>query len=279
MAGNRCGLMKIVADLHMHSTCSDGKFAPIIILEKVIKAGLSTFALSDHDTIDHIPIITDCIKKERIDIQFIPATELSCEYNGESIHILAYLQKDNIGCLTEIFIKMKAERKSVIRKMGLKLKKLGYNIDVDSIIKNVMNPGRPHLGNELIKKGYFKDLDEVFNKVLGLNKPAYIKKNVPSAKLVIKRIRELGGISILAHPGVYENFSKTKLINLLDLDGIEVFHPAHSKKQTQYYLEFTQKHNLLVTGGSDYHGWDDKSSIGSFGINGNYLNNFNKLLN
>jgi hypothetical protein len=61
MAGNRCGIMEIVADLHMHSTCSDGKYSPGIIVEKVIKAGLSTFALSDHDTLDHIPIINDYI--------------------------------------------------------------------------------------------------------------------------------------------------------------------------------------------------------------------------
>ena len=76
--------MEIVADLHMHSTCSDGKYPPAIIVEKVIKAGLSTFALSDHDTLDHIPIINDYIKNKNINIQFIAATELSCEYDGDS---------------------------------------------------------------------------------------------------------------------------------------------------------------------------------------------------
>ena len=85
--------MEIVADLHMHSTCSDGKYSPDIIVDKVIKAGLSTFALSDHDTLDHIPIINDYIKNKKINIQFIAATELSCEHDGDSIHILAYLQK------------------------------------------------------------------------------------------------------------------------------------------------------------------------------------------
>ena len=84
--------MEIVSDLHMHSTCSDGKYSPGIIVEKVIKAGLSTFALPDHGTFYHIPIINDYIENKNINIQFIAATELSCEYDGDSIHILAYLQ-------------------------------------------------------------------------------------------------------------------------------------------------------------------------------------------
>ena len=61
--------------------------------------------------------------------------------------------------------------------------------------------------------------------------------------------------------------------------GLEVFHPAHSKTQIQYYLNYANKNNLLVTGGSDYHGWDNKISVGSFGIDENYLNNFTELLN
>ena len=95
--------MEIVADLHMHSTCSDGKYSPGIIVEKVIKAGLSTYALSDHDTIYHIPIINEYIKNKNIDIQYIAATELSCEYEGDSIHILGYLQKDKISHLSDIY--------------------------------------------------------------------------------------------------------------------------------------------------------------------------------
>jgi len=271
--------MEIVADLHMHSTCSDGKYSPSIILDKVVNAGLSTFALSDHDTIDHIPIINACIESKRIDIQFIPATEISCEHNGESIHILAYYQNGDMSHFSDIFNKMNIERKNVIRKMGLKLNELGYDIDFEAIIKNTENPGRPHLGNALIKAGYFKNLNEVFDQVLGFNKPAYIKKDKPSAIIVINKIRDFGGISILAHPGVYGKHSKIENIFTLDLDGIEVYHPDHSKKQTQYYLEYTQKHNLLVSGGSDFHGWDNKKSVGSFGIGVDYLNNIIGKLN
>ena len=271
--------MGIVADLHMHSTCSDGKYPPDIIVEKVIKAGLSTFALSDHDTIDHIPIINDYINNKNIDIQYIAATELSCEFDGDSIHILAYLQKNEINHLSDIFNKMNFERKKVIREMGMKLNKLGYNVDFESIIKTIKNPGRPHLGNALIKAGYFKKLDDVFDQVLGFNKSAYVKKNKPLANIVINRIRELGGISIIAHPGIYSNLSKTENISQLDLDGLEVFHPAHSKTQIQYYLNYANNNNLLVTGGSDYHGWENKISVGSFGIDVNYLNNFTESLN
>ena len=271
--------MEIVADLHMHSTCSDGKYPPDIILDKVVNSGLSTFALSDHDTIDHIPIINACIKSKRIEIQFIPATEISCEHNGESLHILAYYQNGDMSHFSDIFNKMNIERKNVIQKMGLKLNELGYDIDCEAIIKNTKNPGRPHLGNALIKAGYFKNLNEVFDQVLGFNKPAYIKKDKPSATIVINKIREFGGISILAHPGVYSNLSQIENISSMDLDGIEVYHPDHSQEQTQYYLEYTQKHNLLVSGGSDFHGWDNKKSVGSFGIGVDYLNNIIEKLN
>ena len=76
---------------------------------------------------------------------------------------------------------MNFERKKVIREMGMKLNKLGYNVDFESIIKTIKNPGRPHLGNALIKAGYFKKLDDVFDQVLGFNKSAYVKKNKPLA--------------------------------------------------------------------------------------------------
>jgi len=87
--------MGIVADLHMHLTCSDEKYLPIAILEKVISVGLSTFALPGHDTIGHLPIINEYIKSERIKAHCIPTTELSCEHNGDSIHIFAYFQNDD----------------------------------------------------------------------------------------------------------------------------------------------------------------------------------------
>ena len=79
--------MEVVADLHMHSTCPDGRCPAYIIVEKVIKTGLSTFSISSHDTITHIPIVNDYIKNINIDIQCIAVTELSCEYDGDSIHI------------------------------------------------------------------------------------------------------------------------------------------------------------------------------------------------
>ena len=111
------------------------------------------------------------------------------------------------------------------------------------------------------------------------NKPVYVKKNKPLANIVINRNRELSGILFLSHLGIYSNLSKTENISQLDLDGIEVFHPAHSKAQIQYYLNYANKNDLLVTGGSDYHGWDNKISVGSFCIDANYLNNYTKLLN
>ena len=129
--------MEIVADLHMHSTCSDGKYSTSIILDKVLNVGLSTFALSDHDSIDHIPLINACIESKRIDIQFIPATEISCEHNGESIHVLAYYKNGDMSHFSDIFNKINIERKNVIRrKMSLKLNELGYDIDFEAIIKN-----------------------------------------------------------------------------------------------------------------------------------------------
>jgi len=126
---------------------------------------------------------------------------------------------------------MDFERKRVIREMALKLNKLGYNIDFESIIRTIKNPGRPHFGNALIKAEYFKKFNDVFDQILGFNKSAYVKKNKPLANIVINRIRELGNMSILAHPGIYSNLSKTENISQLDLDDLEVFYPAHSKTQ------------------------------------------------
>ena len=95
--------MEVVGDLYMHSTCSDERYPSHIILEKVIKDGLTTFFISEHDTIAHIPIVNNYIENINIDIQYIVTAELTCEFDGDSVHILGYLQKNKISHLSDIF--------------------------------------------------------------------------------------------------------------------------------------------------------------------------------
>jgi 3',5'-nucleoside bisphosphate phosphatase len=278
MAGNSCYLMNNIADLHMHSNFSDGKYDVKYLIDNCIKENLSHFSISDHDTVKHFSEIRRYLNVNNLDIEFIPGVEFSCEFNGTSVHILGYGIDESSTDLTKLFCKINQERIDIIQEMGKRLINLGCNINYEHILENQNSPGRPHLANELVKNGYAKNFDDAFDKWLGRGKSGYLKKWKPRAEDVIKIIHNSNGIASIAHIGVYKSIKKINKILELNLDCIEAFHPDHSEEYTDNILKFCDENNLSYSGGSDFHGWGNNNSIGSYGLNDDEIIQFiNKL--
>ena len=259
--------MAIIADLHMHSTYSDGKFEFEKLVSNCISSNLEYFCISDHDTINHISPIHRYIEENNSSINFIPGTEFTCEFNKSSIHILGYGFDDSSDSINDLFIKINQERFDVIQKMGDKLIKLGCKIKYDHILENQNSPGRPHLAKELIDEGYAENFDDAFDNWLGKGKPGYVQKWKPSAEQVIDLIHEANGYAFIAHVGLYKSIQSINELLELNLDGIEVYHPDHSASYSHELIEFCKSNNWIYSGGSDYHGWEEKNnSIGSYGL-------------
>lgn len=252
-------------DLHVHTTASDGKYSTKEIIELANVYNISYLAITDHDTVYGIP-------QEKIygHTEIIPGIEFSTTLDDREIHILGYyIDINNPGILTEIE-NLKYARENRMEKIVEKINEIGIDItskEVRDIAKGG-NIGRPHIGLLLVKKGIVNSLDEAFEKYLDKGKPGFVPRYKLSPFAAIKLIKEAKGVAILAHPGL--GFPENEFHDMIKcgLCGIEVYHPAHDDKTIDLYLKLAKKHKLIVTGGSDFHGYNDEdwSNLGNTNI-------------
>jgi 3',5'-nucleoside bisphosphate phosphatase len=248
------------ADLHIHTDRSDGLLSPDQIVAKANKAGLSAISITDHDTLDGIePAIT---AGKRHNIEIIPGLELSSEYNGNELHILGYFIDWQNQALNERLQIFRNERHERALKMMDKLKQLGVHIDHNDVfkIKELEYVGRPHLAAALVQNGYAETISDAFNRFLGNNAPAYIPKSAFSPSEAISMILDSDGIPIWGHPGTIKLDVLKELISY-GLMGIEAYYSYYSNQLTDYYCSLARENNLLVTGGSDYHGFENSRRV------------------
>ena len=262
--------MKKYADLHIHSTYSDGTFTPEEIVLRAKSLGFSAISITDHDTIEGIEETIHYGKIHNIEV--IPGIEFSTRSKKGHQHILGYFIDYKNSRFRKILNTLRKKREERIYKIIKKLQKLKIDISPDDI-KNINGSfGRPHIATILLKKGYVSSISEAFDKFLIRGKPAYEPKFKFSAAEVIEIIKRFKGVAIIAHPcQLYYQQDIIKLI-YLDADGIEVFYPEHSQKQIEYYLKLAKIYDLLITGGSDCHGYaKDKIFLGTIKLPYKYV--------
>ncbi|MDI9475910.1 MAG: PHP domain-containing protein [Natronincolaceae bacterium] len=241
-------------DMHVHSTFSDGVYSPGKLVDYAVEKGLSGIAITDHDTVDGIE---EAIKRAGIYKNFIviPGVELSTEYNNEEIHILGYRIDYKMEYLLEILQRLQDSRSDRATKIINKLKKIGVKISYKDVTKIAGDGaiGRPHIAHSLVQKGYVQTIKEAFIRYLAKGAVAYVPKQKLTPISAINIIKKAGGFSVAAHPGLLK--SETTLDYLIDIgiDGIEVYHSKHTTEQSERYLKLAEKHNLIITGGSDFH--------------------------
>jgi predicted metal-dependent phosphoesterase TrpH len=246
-------------DLHIHSLFSDGTHTPAEIVKIAKQRGLSAISITDHDTLSG----TDeaIVAGEEYGIEVVSGIELSVYHNDIEMHILGYLLDHSDKKITKRIIKLQTARNERNKKIVEKLNCLGIAIRHNEVkaVSKIGQTGRPHIAKVLHKKGLVRTFNDAFEKYLRKGAPAYVPRFVYSAEEAINMIKDAGGFAVLAHPVQVDNTFTTlqKIIDelvALGLDGVELYYPTHSGKIRKRIRKITQKHDLLFTGGSDYHG-------------------------
>lgn len=256
----------MLIDMHTHTNYSDGLYSPKDLIDKAIEKKLNGISITDHDTIDALEIAVD-YAKTKVDFTLIPGIEFGCECDNKEVHLLGYFVDYNNPELIEATVKLKKSRINRGEKMVEKLVKLGLSINVEDIKKLAKDDyiGRPHIARALINKKYVKSIDEAFDKYLKKGAPAYVERFQLSISDSIKLIKDMKGISVLAHPALIGDEKIINHVISLGIDGIECYHSKQNKEQTNLLLKIAKDSNLIVTGGSDYHG--DTNILGEYYTN------------
>jgi hypothetical protein len=252
-------------DLHIHTNFSDGILMPHEVVDLAKHNNLDGIAITDHDTIFGID---EAINRGKSydDFYIIPGIEFGSIYNGEDVHILGYFIDYKNEELIETIDKLVNSRINRAKKIIEKLNELGVRITLEDVKEhtNKKNIGRPHIARAMIDKNYVETISEAFDKYLDRGKPAYVERLYLSIDETIKLIRTINGISVLAHPGLLKDREIIDYCVVWGIDGIECIHPKHSKEEIEQFTKIANKNDLIITGGSDFHGDADRTGIGKF---------------
>jgi predicted metal-dependent phosphoesterase TrpH len=247
------------ADLHTHTTASDGMFRPAENVRLAKEAGLAAIAITDHDTVAGLSEALE--SGQAYGILVVPGVEISTAVIGKDIHILGYgfLPEDPV--FLERLLSLRNVRNSRNDQILDKLGSLGMSVTRDELEavagksrSGDGSVGRPHIAQALVDKGYVSTVREAFDRYLGEGKPAFTSPPRIMPIEAISWIHEAGGVAIVAHPGLYAD--DPLVLSLLDAgaDGLEAFHSDHDQMSEKKYEEWALSRGKLVTGGSDFHG-------------------------
>lgn len=246
------------ADLHVHTTASDGAFHPEELIVLSQRRGLSAIAITDHDTTAGLDI---ALSMEQTDLLILPGLELACalkegETERSEIDILAYAFDHRHTTLSQTLRRLRAERVSRAKAILSRLHGLGIELSWPQIldISAGESVGRPHIAQALADLGHVSSMDEAFDRYLQRGAPAHVPRWCLTAAAGIALIHEAGGVTVLAHPGkLYRHEDIITQLISQGLDGVEIIHPQHDVETTARLRRLAQQHHLLMTGGSDFH--------------------------
>jgi hypothetical protein len=242
------------ADLHVHTSCSDGTYTPAQLVKEGISRGVSALAIVDHDTISALD--EAIILARGTDLEIIPGIELTAQHENQEIHLLGYFLDYRNQELLEKLKLVQLNRVQRVYKIIKNLGELGLKLNPETVfgISGCATVGRMHIARALVKDGLVGSTAEAFGKYIGDKSPAYVlgfRLSVPEA---IKLIQSSGGVAVLAHPYLLHNDALITEFTGYGLEGIEVYYPEHSQSMVNFYSDLAKKLNLLVTGGTDFHG-------------------------
>jgi len=242
------------ADLHVHTTASDGTLSPSQLVQRAAENGVDVLAIADHDSVEGLA--EGAAAAQAAGIVLIPAVELSSVAAGRDTHILAYFVDPASPLLDAQLLLLRAARAARAEAMVAALQAAGYDIELDDVLalSHGGAVGRSHVARALVAAGHADTVAHAFQTLIGRDQPFYVAKQSASPPEVVAGIRRLGAIPVLAHPGV------TAVDDLIDgmieagLLGIEAYHADHTPEQVARYAELASSRGLLVTGGTDFHG-------------------------
>lgn len=247
------------ADLHTHSRASDGTETPADNVRIAHAAGLFALAITDHDTVAGFEEAAECGK--RLGVTVVPGVEISTVAEGQDIHVLGYYIRTGDPVLLSRLEELRSVRDRRNEMMLERLRELGIGITMEEVEERrgragraADSIGRPHIAQVLMDKGVVGTMEEAFAKYLGKTGAAYANPPRIRPETAIRWIHEAGGAAVLAHPGLYGDDALAEALVAHGLDGIEAFHSDHTREDMDRYLSMADRHGLIVTAGSDFHG-------------------------
>jgi predicted metal-dependent phosphoesterase TrpH len=251
------------ADLHAHTTASDGTFTPAQLVAEAVRVGLDVLGIADHDSTEGI---APARAANRDSLRIIPAIELNCDIPGGEVHVLGYFHEIPGGALQALLQRLRAGRYDRAKGMADKMAALGMPISFERVkaLAGTGSLGRPHVARAILEAGHVATIGEAFERFIGRNGPAYFERLELSPADAVRAIRASGGVPVLAHPLTFDAYGtvlKTvhpeRLVpQLLDagLRGIEAHYYRYPTGAIVALRQLAQQHGLIVTGGSDFHG-------------------------
>ena len=245
-------------DLHIHSTASDGKLSPEAVVQKAAGLGLTTIALADHDSVNGIaPALAAA--KAFPQLRVIPSIEISTDVPHGEAHVLGYFIDYTSHKLQSTLARLRNSRRERAQGMIAKLAKLGIHIEWQRVqeIAGTGTIGRPHIAQAMLEKGYITSLKEAFTKYISQGGPAYVEREKMTPAEAVAMVLEANGLPVLAHPFTINNPEMVIIeLKAAGMVGIEAYYNSYSADEVSKLVSLANKHNLIATGGSDYHGLD-----------------------
>ena len=245
-------------DLHIHSTASDGRLSPEDVVRKSAELGLTVIALADHDSIDGIAP-AQAAAKAFPRLRVIPTVEISTDVPDGEAHVLGYFVDCTDHELKATLTRLRHSRQERAQKMIKKLANSGIVVDWQRVQEIAGNGSvcRPHLAQAILEKGYITSVKEAFIKYIGRGCPAYVEREKITPVEAVALILNANGLPVLAHP-LTMNDPEAMITELkaAGLVGIEAYYNGYTADEIGKLVSLADRHNLIVTGGSDYHGLD-----------------------
>ena len=260
-------------DLHTHTNFSDGTDTPTELVNKAMAAGITTLALTDHDSISGWNEATNAL---RPGLSLVPGAEISCQTtDGISVHVLGLLFDPTHSELMKTLENTRDNRHGRMEKIISRINEAGIDISMTDVLEQLSDGatlGRPHLADALVKKGIVVSRDEAFTKMLHNNSKYYVPHYSPSPEDAIKLIKAAGGVAVIAHPmashrGRVISAETFGSIIQSGLDGIEVDHRDHTPDEKVSLINLAKEFDLVMTGSSDYHGNGKLNILGEYTTN------------
>lgn len=249
-----------MVDLHSHTDASDGSDAPLDLIDNALRAGVRSLSITDHDTFAGYYAAREYAAEKGLDL--LCGIELSTKYQGKTIHLLGYFPgAEPTAAFGDWLLSLQEKRRDRNRRLVENLQKLGVEItlaEVEAIGKT--QAGRPHFASILLQKKYVKTMQEAFDKYLAENGRAFTEREEVPLEEGIRRMREAGGIPVIAHPVRMGRRTHAEEIEWIEaavgmgMLGLEIRHSDHDAAAVARYGALAERLGLLMTGGSDYHG-------------------------
>jgi predicted metal-dependent phosphoesterase TrpH len=258
------------ADLHLHTTASDGKLTPQELVRQAVELKLDVIAITDHDSVGGISPALE-VAKSFPQLMVIPGVEINTDVPKGEVHILGYFMNYRDPEFNHALEELRNSRYERGKKMVARLAEIGVHIDWGRVLglAGEGSVGRPHIAQAMLERGYISSLQEAFTKYIGRNGPAYVERKKLNPIEAVKLVINAGGLPVLAHPADIEPLEPFILeLKRAGMVGIEIYYNGYASKTINQLKRLAEKHNLVACGGSDYHGLDESigASMGSVDV-------------